>query len=296
MAKELTYRTFDELLSAVLSDFKTFDQEGMIDPQDLIKVAQRVNKDLSVRIQADKNAILEVCKGKVRLPNDFYMLTHAMICGSYTVTHPVIHGIQKEQIVLETGCDVPSPLKDSDINTNCKPCDRPIIRVNECGTKYMVVQDLKYETRTYEYFHRLHIQPSKEVHPNCIGCRIHADRTCYIKAGWLYTNFEEGKIFLNYVGNMEDEEGNLLVLDHDIVNEYYEYAMKVRILENMLVSGEQVENLYKLFDDKRRKARIEARNIVGMPDFAELVQVWEMNRRAQYNKYFRMFESCSYYA
>jgi hypothetical protein len=39
---------------------------------------------------------------------------------------------------------------------------------------------------------------------------------------------------------MENEEGDLLVLDHPYCNEYYEYALKQRILENMLFDGENV--------------------------------------------------------
>ena len=41
---------------------------------------------------------------------------------------------------------------------------------------------------------------------------------------------------------MENEEGDLLVLDHPYCNEYYEYALKQRILENMLFAWENVSN------------------------------------------------------
>ena len=43
------YRTFDELLESVRVDFSTYDLEGMIEPQQLIKVAIRVNYDLGLK-------------------------------------------------------------------------------------------------------------------------------------------------------------------------------------------------------------------------------------------------------
>jgi hypothetical protein len=61
-----------------------------------------------------------------------------------------------------------------------------------------------------------------------------------LKADFLFTTFQTGKVYLNYQGQMEDENGDLLVPDHDLLNEYYEYALKARILENLYMNGEDV--------------------------------------------------------
>ena len=45
------YRTFNQLLEDVTVDFRTYALEGMIEPQQLIKVAVRCNYDLGLRIQ-----------------------------------------------------------------------------------------------------------------------------------------------------------------------------------------------------------------------------------------------------
>ena len=47
---ESQYRTFDDLLDSVKIDLYTWDLEGLISPQQLIKVAIRVNYDLGLRI------------------------------------------------------------------------------------------------------------------------------------------------------------------------------------------------------------------------------------------------------
>ena len=113
----------------------------------------------------------------------------------------------------------------------------------------------------------------------------------YIKNGFIYTNLENGKVFINYQGSLEDSDGNLLVLDHPIVNEYYEYAIKQRILENLFMNGEEVAQKMQLVEQRLKAARNNALSIVNTPDFSEMYKLWEMNRKAMYNKYYDMFKS-----
>ena len=90
---------------------------------------------------------------------------------------------------------------------------------------------------------------------------------------------------------MEDNEGNLLVLDHPYCNEYYEYALKQRILENMMFAGEPVGNQISFIEQRLRAARNNALGFVNTPDFGELKKLWEVNRKAQYHNYYNMFKS-----
>ena len=64
----LKYRTFDQLLDEVFVDFQNYNLMNMIEPHQLIKVAKRVNYDLGLRIFMTKQAVLEVEKGKAKLP------------------------------------------------------------------------------------------------------------------------------------------------------------------------------------------------------------------------------------
>jgi hypothetical protein len=94
---------------------------------------------------------------------------------------------------------------------------------------------------------------------------------------------------------MEDDEGNLLVLDHPVVNEYYEYALKERILENLFLNGENTSQKLQLIQGKLRPARTNALSFINTPDFGELKRVWEKNRKAMYAKYYNMFNSYAWY-
>ena len=90
---------------------------------------------------------------------------------------------------------------------------------------------------------------------------------------------------------MENQGGELLVLDHPYCNEYYEYALKERILENMLFEGENVSQKLGYIQGKLRAARNNALGFVNTPDFKEMQKIWEVNRKAQYHNYYDMFRS-----
>jgi len=107
----------------------------------------------------------------------------------------------------------------------------------------------------------------------------------------LLTTFRTGKVYISYQGAMEDAQGDLLVLDQPYCNEYYEYAIKQRILENMIWQGESVSQQLALVEARLRAARNNALGFVNTPDFREMRKVWTMNRRAQYHNYYNMFLS-----
>ena len=92
MSVSQKYRTFDQLLEDVTVDFRTYALEGMIEPQQLIKVAIKVNYDLGLRIQRTRHAVIEVENSKAQLPTDFNVLNFAAVCGTYLINSTVPSG------------------------------------------------------------------------------------------------------------------------------------------------------------------------------------------------------------
>lgn len=284
MKTELRYKTFDQLLNEIAADFTTYNNEGMIEPGQLIKVAQRVNYDLGLRIYGTKEKVLDIEKKKTKLPDDFYVLNYAYLCGKYTVTSPVMAGRETENVILKSDlcrkCGQPDP--------SCE-CEKTYTVECSTGEKVFVqvVEKRKFETRTYDTFEPVRLATSTGK----IDATNDSDRVALIKNGFVYTNISEGKLFISYQGALEDDDGNLLVLDHPMINEYYEYAMKQRILENLYINGEDVVQKMQLIEQRLRSARNNALSIVNTPDFAEMYKLWQTNRKAQYSKYYDMFKS-----
>jgi hypothetical protein len=283
MKTELKYRTFDQLLGEVITDFTMFNTEGMIEPGQLLKVAQRVNYDLGLRIHGTKEKVLEIENRKMKLPDDFYVLNYAKLCGEFTVTDPVLHGRHTENVIMD---DYTCPKCDTKQGCECEAT-----YVQECRTGekiyVQVIEKRKQEIRTYKQFVDIKIVATKGK----TDALDNSFPTAFIKNGFIYTNLENGKVFISYQGALEDDDGNLLVLDHPVINEYYEYALKQRILENLYINGEDVVQRLQLIEQRMRPARNNALSIVNTPDFEEMQQLWETNRKAQYYKYYDMFKS-----
>lgn len=325
----LKYRTFDQLLDAVRIDFTQYDLTNYIEPQQLIKIAKKVNYDLGLRIMMTKEAILEVEKGRVKLPDDFYVLNYAFMCTNYEVSQSMPQGTWIEEVPV-------TPYKETNsvINTctdgpvNCQKCYQPAVScgcsqpqiptacssdanfdpnapygdncikprrvfMNCKGNCYELVQ--KVNMTTYHVYKQLIpiklLENNQTIECECPGVYINAANTAWIQGNYLYTNFTTGKVYISYQGTLEDDNGNLLIPDHEMINEYYEYAVKQRILENLIMNDEPVGKKLELVELRLRSARNYALSIVNTPNFAEMKRLWQANRKAQYTKYYNMFKS-----
>jgi hypothetical protein len=282
MAHNIQYRTFAQLLEDVTIDFSSYALEGMIEPQQLIKVAMRVNFDLGLRIQKQKQEILDVEKGKVKLPSDYYSLNFAYMTGTYRVETKIPAGTVIEDKILDPGSVA--------LDEKGCPVDSSVC-MNDCGDYYQLIQKSKTDVKVYETFSKIRAV-GQGVSGSCPNSQWSTEQNVMeIRDGYIYTNFTSGKIYLNYQAQMESHEGDLIVMDHPLVNEYYEYALKQRILENMIFAGEQVSQQLNLIEVRLRAARNNALSFVNTPDYAELQKIWQMNRKAQYDKYVNMFKS-----
>ena len=284
------YRTFTQLMEDVSIDFSTYALEGMIEPQQLIKVATRVNYDLGLRIHRTKEVVLDIEHGKAQLPMDFAYLNYAFRCGSYKINNTMPSGTH-----VETFNDVPykpAPSEKDPCNEDDTCKDVCVIKTCNEKNEYQLVQKVgEQQYRTYSNWTQLRIKNVNDPSCFCPALGAQALDIAEIKDGFILTTFKTGKVYISFQGAMENTNGDLLVLDHPYCNEYYEYALKQRILENMLWQGENVSQQLNLIEGRLRAARNNALGFINTPDFQEMQKVFTMNRRAQYHNYYNMFLS-----
>ena len=326
----LRYRTFNQLLEDVTVDLNTFALENMIEPQQLIKLAKKLNYDLGLRINQTKEVLLDVCHGKVKLPDNFYTFNFALIANEFTESvgyNGYTSGTNIQEVPYQEvpgNVDVCAPETVNCTTCNSNPCNHtaacglnhpivdpiptyydplnpygntciaPRVFMNCKGEKWELIQVINTgNVRTYKSLLPLRMRASENIECDSPNLYWNTVNEGWIKGGFLFTTFQTGTVYLNYQGAMEDDNGDLLVPDHDLINEYYEYALKARILENLYMNGEDVVQRLQLIEQRLKVARNQALSIVNTPNFKELEQVWWTNRKAMYGKYYYMFASYS---
>jgi len=308
------------MLDDVQVDFQNLSLQNMIEPQQLIKVAKKVTYDLGLRILMTKETLLDVKKGKVKLPDDFFVLNYSLICDELTINEPVMQGTDIQEVTLipsykqttseinpcseptvncascgvpTTSCGCPSPASNCPVLPEGQNyCAKPKLQINCKGDVYELVQVVKSHQRTYKRLWPLNIiANAQSIACDCPNLYVKSPQQAWIKDNYLYTNFDTATVYISYQGQLEDEEGNLLVPDHPEINDYYEYAIKQRILENLLMNDEPVTAKLQIVEARLRQARNYAKSIVNTPNFAEMKEMWWANRKAQYGRFYDQFKS-----
>ena len=169
MSSKVNYRTYDQLLSEIIYEFRNFSLEDLINPQEFIKIAKRCNYELGFKIFKTKDDVLEIEKGKTKLPNDFSALNFAYIISEYTVNEVIPQGTHIESVPVSQIYN-PGP---NEINLCVTPvvsapptiCGKCLVQKPKCtcatacvtqinckGEETVLIQKLKYETRRRSIF------------------------------------------------------------------------------------------------------------------------------------------------
>lgn len=371
--KELQYRSFDDLLGAIQIDLSSYNADNSIEPAELIKIAQRCNAQLGLKINKTKQTVLDVEHGRAKLPSDFYILNLALLCNHYNIVTPsTSNGIQSHVVMISrtapnltscpcwtvtasvvtavpvTYCDrstevVSFAVGDTklcalnidisnapagtisintesfcyhDSNTGQDTCVEPTTCICSstpciCGCYkpdpwfqdkvysicddtigVKVIHECKNEVREYTEFSKVYMVPSKEATSFCLNSQFRdCPNQAQIRDGFIHLSINCGKIYICYEGAMEDEDGNLLVLDHPIINQFYENALEYQILRNLYLNGEpDIERRLQLLKEELRVSKAVAMSITSTPDYREFTMAIDSRRSNMYNQFIHPFE------
>lgn len=275
------YKTYDSLIADIQDDLNFLDEERYITPDKYIKVAQTCNKKLSVKINPIKEDLITIKKGLNKLPDDFYLLDKLFMCTSY---YELDYTSEFQKFASK---NVSYTFKD--VERNCSFNGQNSISLSFAVRKRQINKWINVTSLS-----TVRIEDSI----NCVNSKIKTNSyTPYsikiIRQGedlYLESNFD-AEVYIIFVSKMQDDEGNLLVLDNPAVNEYYEYAIKARIYEELWLNGiEEYANKLSYVNEKLRVATIDALNYARMVDFADLKQVYFDNRKRMYLRYDKIIQ------
>lgn len=283
MKNTLRYLTLDELMASVESDMDSFADNGMVNRGRMIKIIRRVNEDLGLKINQEKEALVEIKNHKGDLPEDFYKLQLTYLCSQAYYAHAPgeIFGTHFE----ERSCDELLP-----VDVECKRN----VCFNECGGCYWVAQRFKEKIVRYKVDHNIRV--TRRSSGNCsLDCPNLSMRQFEyeidIENGEVTTGFKDGNLYVNYLSDMSDKDGNLLILDHPLVRDYYEYACKKHLLETWMLNNDaDVTQKLAYFKNELYEARIRALNFTNTVEYSEIQSIFKKNRAHFYNRLIQPIE------
>lgn len=277
--KVFDHRPIDQLLAIVKNDFRRFNAEGMIDLGNLIKVVQYCNEKIGIPIKELREMAIPVSEYKAKLPLDFEKLYHvvALQCANTIMTHNrnPFDNTFDEEVIYEAHLD----------------------RASLGNVENYKVVIKKEETQIYyDYGKWTHLGIAKSsqnfCHTNSPNLRHRGKYDVEIKDESIVCPFRTGMLYVLYIGMMKDVDGNITFPFHPMITPYYEWSLKEKILSDMIFNSDlpNLVNLYKLAQQEKTKAWLDAFNFTTEKGFGEMVEYQKRKEQKWYNEYFRYFE------
>lgn len=274
--KTFEHRPIEELLAIVRNDFRKFDQEGLIDEGTLIKTVMYCNDKLGLTIREVRQTTIEVNEWQAELPVDFEKLFF-------------LAGIRCTNTVVQNGRN---PFDNNfDQTVKYEAC----LETDVIGCIPNSTLVIKREGTPIHYHHEELTQLNvvgTDIHIDSPNKKIKGQYSCSIKDGYIHTPFRTGTLYLMYVGMMTDEEGRVTFPFHPLITPYYEWMIKEKILSDAIFNSDaaNIGELYKLAQQERVKAWLDAYNFTADRGFAEELAYQRKKELGFYNKYFKFFQ------
>lgn len=277
--KVFEHKPITELMSIVRNDFRKFDQEGLIDDGTCIKTIMYCNERLGIQIREIREVAIPVDNFKAKLPVDFEKLyfAAALECSNGTnieIRNPFDNNF--DQDVIYKAC-----LNRDQLG---------------CVDNYQVVIERKGQQVQFNYHNWTQISVGPKSHRYCqIDCpnkRKPGKYQVEINGDYIETPFRTGTLYIMYVGMMKDEEGNITFPFHPMITPYYEWSIKEKIITDAIFNsdGDNLGELFKLAQQERGKAWIDAFNFTSEPGYGHMVNLQRKKELGWYNQYFKYFQ------
>lgn len=296
------YITLGQLMSSVEEDFHKWADAGLVDEMKLIKVVRECNEKLGVRIYQPREAVLFVRpeegehghhrRGRADLPPDFYKVEMASAVHNHninsmlpvgpgftqTLRPPSLDEIQTGEITNLTGALVEPGLPPTWLIKS------PLVQL-QVEIKHLIPLHIEEG-----FDHLTEYSPNRGYHRHRHRHHHHGAFSINLHEGYLETNFLEGVIYMHYLGDLKNEKGEILIPFHPMVNEYYERAIKARILENILYNTEaDVGTLLKDARHERNLAFHDAVDFVMSKENREWNKYTKKREHEFFHRYYSIF-------
>lgn len=290
------YMKLSELMAGVKSGLQTLDDSGMIDDDRVIPIVMACNEKLGEKIFRSIQCTTTVDNFKADIPTDMFKIENifaiSTTANSIIRTNPLISGARQLEFSLETPINC-----NTLVGTMTAPCPAdtctPPCTLTDFNKNYYVTSKPKNELLfTYQNIRPLILGKgiTNKCTNYCPSTRWKGEYQADIVNGEFELSFEKGELYISYLGNMIDADGDILIPKHPLLNDYYKYAIIENIFEDMYLNSEaDILQRLQYTTEHKKESYSRAWNFINsaqVGQFSKLKKKWEMD---YYNEWYKAF-------
>lgn len=260
----LRYKTFEQLMASVNSDLHLYADNNLIDERNCIKVVKECNAVLGLKINPIVETVLCIKNFKAEMPLNLKQAYSAFMVFQQS----------KGLLSSSYGTSTQQYSKEQLLNKGIVPTQGSC-RLSACGEQFFVTQKFEQTELIFDkvvpvYLSQSSLSKFTKTSPNRLFNKQREFEIDF-KEQEITTNIESGTLYISYLSDLVDEDGNLLILDHDLVQFYYEWSVKAKILEDIYYNSEA--DVKMKLDDARAHVALERNKAVSLilkPEYREI--------------------------
>lgn len=284
------YKPISQLMDSVKSDLHIYDDSNLISDTRALKIILKCNEKLGERIHQSRTCKLLVENYTAPVPEDLWKIENIYGIAIGAPTHDYLTGIWGARQLIFHGEDqtpLPTSPKERIIylgsysigdeqTTHVSEIDRDYIQRVENKVAFPLILSPNIEKECVKYSPCSNWSGQYQVDLN---------------NGEFKFSFKEGEIILTYLGALLNEEGEILYPFHLLLNDYYEYAIKKKVLEDLFLNSDaDVINKLQYIEQKLSESYYDAYSFIQS---AKANQWSKMRRKYEsdfHKKWYKMFD------
>lgn len=274
-----SFRSADYIFSKIKREFKSFDAVNILDDTDFPTYTAEVLSDLGVGGLKEDIALLKIENSKACLPTDFKKLHAAYKCGCSGNEINKRHLQNTSYFENDITCSVLQRSKGCEIDCKCQD------RIIETITVRSYVNEV-CNTYNYNNVSLLRLSPNARKHciEDCINIHASSANEITINNGSIFTNFDDGDIYIEYYAMALDENNTPMIPDIPAVERAIEWYIKWQILLNYWLVDDlsNAQNKWSKAEQEYEKAMAKCRYLDKLPSFSTMVN--SLRTRRSINK------------
>lgn len=280
LRKDINFIPATDILNEVENDLRVYFERSVLDKSHLYPVIRDCVSKLGSRVYPVGNTIIYISEYNGFLPKDFHKLILALGCFTYVIEgtpneNPQLYDITEKQ------------MEDYLISKPSETC------LDECGENFYVIQ--RFDTFNVKYTDYAPLSVSKTSYNycvnNCFNKQVLGQSQFEIANGKIYTGFESGYIYMDYLQKPEKEtvDGmDLLIPDFAAFREWIKAACIKKCFEVLYYNNDaDVQQRLRYANEEVTKLETRARTVARQAELSDLYEVRKVFF-GRYNKFSQM--------